>query len=288
MQRVDAVNQVFTAIQRVKSNAAAFCTNFFPVPQKLQSWIDHAELFCEHHSKAAFFFRKDREFWRIYFCAADGETLKREFTALPDVKIKFMVMDLIEREATPDSLLPIMESIGFRLYTRLQRLARSGSPDSQPIFSGELQPVYANNEDIQAVFDILNASFDHYAEQLPPIYEIEAAINNGQILMIKHVQALAGLLFFETQGFTSAIRYWLVAEKFRSLRYGSALMRAYFAAHAAIQRFNLWVIADNQPAILKYRHYGYTSDKLVDHVLVNEMIRHEISHRTTEGYSSGI
>ena len=91
--------------------------------------------------------------------------------------------------------------------------------------------------------------------------------------MIKHAQTLAGLLFFETQGVTSTIRYWVVAEKFRTLRYGSALMRAYFAAQAAIQRFNLWVIADNQPAILRYQHYGYASDKLVDHVLVNKMIR---------------
>ena len=273
MQPVDTVNQIFTAIQQVKSNAAAFCTNFFPVPQKLQNWIDHGELFCEHHSEVAFFFRKDCDFWRIYFCATNAGELKREVMALPDVKSKSMVMDLIEREAAPDSLLPIMESTGFRLYTRLRRLARPGSLDSQLPSSGDLQPVYAGNDDTGAIFDMLNASFDHYAEQLPTIYEIGAAINNRQILTIKHVRTLAGLLFFETQGLTSAIRYWVVAEKFRTLRYGSALMRAYFAAHTAIQRFNLWVIADNQPAILRYQHYGYASDKLVDHVLVNKMIR---------------
>ncbi len=273
MQPVDTVNQVFTAIQRVKSKAPGFCTNFFPVPQKLQSWIDHGELFCEHQSEAAFFLRKDRDFWHIYFCAANGEALKREFTALPDVKIKSMVMDLIEREAASDSLLPIIRSIGFRHYVRLCRMARPGLSDSQPLSSGNLQPVYAGIGDARAIFDMLNASFDHYAEQLPTIYEIEAAINNRQILMVKHLETLAGLLFFETQGVTSTIRYWVVAEEFWTLRYGSALMRAYFAAHAAIQRFNLWVMADNQPAILRYQHYGYTSDKLVDHVLVNEMIR---------------
>lgn len=273
MQPVDTVKQVFTAIQQVKTNATAFCTNFFPVPQKLQSWIDHSELFCEHQPEAVFFFRKDRDFWRIYYCATNRGGLKQELMDLPDMKTKSMVMDLIEREAAPDSSLPIMESIGFRLYTRLCRLARPGSRGSQPPSPGDLQPVYAGNDDLQAVSDLLNASFDHYAEQLPAIYEIEAAINNRQILLLKHAQTLAGLLFFETQGLASAIRYWVVAEKFRTLRYGSALIRAYFAAHAAIQRFNLWVIADNQPAILRYQHYGYVSDKLVDHVLVNEAIR---------------
>ena len=273
MERVDTIGAVFAAIQRVKSKATAFCTNFFPVPQKLQNWIDHGELFYEHNSEAALFFRKNDGFQRLYFCAANVEALRRAFAALPDMKIEAMVMDLIEREGATGSLLPAMKSMGFRLYTRLCRMARAGSHDSQPLSAGDLQPDYAENGDTPAIFEMLNATFDRYAEQLPTISEIEAAIKNRQILLIKHVQTVAGLLFFETQGATSAIRYWMVADKFRTLRYGAALMRAYFAAHAAIQRFNLWVIADNEPAILRYQHYGYTSDKLVDYVLVNEKIR---------------
>lgn len=273
MQPVKTVNQVFTAIQQVKSQTPAFCTNFFPVPQKLQNWIDHGELFGEYHSEASFFFRKDHDFWRTYFCAANAEVLKRELTTLPEAKNQPLVLDLIERETVADSLLPIVESAGFRSYTRLCRLARAGSPDLPLSASGELKPVYAGNDDARTIFDMLHASFDRYAEQLPTIHEIEAAINHRQILMIKHLQTLAGLLFFETQGVASAIRYWVVAEPFRSLRYGSTLMRAYVAAHTAVRRFNLWVVADNQPAILRYQHYGYTSDKLVDWILVNGIIR---------------
>jgi len=273
MQPVDTVDQVFTAFQRIKANAQALCTNFFPVPQKLQSWIGQGELYYEHRAKAAFFFRKDHDFWRTYFCATNGVTLKRELMASPDVKSNPLVVDLIEREAASDSLLPNMESAGFRLYARLRRLARPGPPDSTVPSAGELQPAYAGKNDIEDIFDLLNASFDRYAEQLPTVYEVEAAVNNRQVLVMKHLQTMAGLLFFETQGVTSAIRYWVVAEKFRSLRYGSALMRAYFATHAAVRRFNLWVMADNQPAILRYRHYGYETDMLVDRVLVNGMIR---------------
>ena len=272
MQPVSAVDQVFAAIQRVKSNAPAFCTNFFPVPQKLQNWIEHGELFYEHHAEAAFFFRKDRDFWRTCFCATNAEILKRELMALPDAKSKPLVMDLIEREAASDSLLPNLESAGFRLYARLRRLARPNPPGSLVPAIGAGQPVYAGINDTAGIFDLLNTCFDRYAEQLPAVYEIEGAINNRQILIVKHLQKIAGLLFFETQGVASAIRYWVVAEEFRSLRYGSALMRAYLAAHATVRRFNLWVRADNQPAILRYRHYGYDADALVDHVLVNGMI----------------
>lgn len=272
MQPVDTVHQVFAAIQRVKSNAPAYCTNFFPGPQKLQGWIEHGELFCEPQPEAAFFFRRDHDFWRIYFCAASREALERELTGLPDANTKPLVMDVIEPETAVESLLPVLETTGFRLHSRLCRLARQGSPGPGLSASGDPQPVYAGNEDVQAVADLLDDSFDYYAEQLPAIHEIEAAINHRQILVMKQLQTLAGLLFFETQGVASTIRYWTVAEEFRARRYGSALMRAYLAAHAAVRRFNLWVKADNQPAILRYQHYGYAPDKLVDWVLVNGTI----------------
>jgi GNAT superfamily N-acetyltransferase len=104
-------------------------------------------------------------------------------------------------------------------------------------------------------------------------YEVEAAIEAQQILAIRCEGALAALLFFESQGFTSTVRYWVVAERFKSHRFGSALIRHYFAAQSAVRRCILWVTADNENAVMKYRHYGYHPDSLVDRVLVNEMIR---------------
>jgi hypothetical protein len=103
-------------------------------------------------------------------------------------------------------------------------------------------------------------------------YEIEEALTARQILALKCDGALAALLFFETQGFTSTVRYWVVAERFRSNRFGATLIRHYFASHPAVRRFILWVTADNENAVQKYRHYGYAPDGLVDYVLVNEMI----------------
>jgi GNAT superfamily N-acetyltransferase len=278
MQKVDTISAVFGAMQQIKTGAPAYCTNFFPTPQKLQRWIDQGELFLVSSPGAAFFFKMDREFWRIYFCAADRDALRRQFMSLNAVKTKPMVIDMLEYESTPDGLLPLVESIGFRRYARLCRLARPGSAPLPSSPSADRQPVYAVQEDVQGIFDILDSAFDRYAEQLPKLSEIEMAVENRQVLILKHDQTIAGLLFFETQGAASTIRYWLVAEKFRALHYGSALMRAYLTAHGTTRRFTLWAMADNEQAIQRYRHYGYTPDRLTDHVLVNEMIRHEISH----------
>jgi hypothetical protein len=104
------------------------------------------------------------------------------------------------------------------------------------------------------------------------LYEIEAAVQAHQILVAKHEGALAGLLHFETQGVTSTLRFWAVADEFRALKFGSALIRQYFAVNSAVKRFNLWVAADNVNAVQKYGHYGYTPDGLVDYVLANELV----------------
>ena len=103
-------------------------------------------------------------------------------------------------------------------------------------------------------------------------HHIDAAIQARQIFAIRCDSALAALLFFETQGFTSTVRYWVVANQFQSVGFGSALIRHYFAAQSAVRRFILWVTVDNENAVKKYRHYGYNPDGLVDNVLVNSLV----------------
>ena len=278
MRKVDSMDEVFAAMQKVKSHASAYCTNFFQVPKKLQSRIEQGDLFLEESPGAAFFFSADHDFWRIHFCAAGPDVLKRQFNSLPALKTEPLVIDILEQENQTEGILTVIKSIGFRPYARLCRLTRNGSAQPAPNSSGESQAVCAAPEDVPNIFELIDSSFDRYAEQIPKLSDIELAVKNRHILIVKHDQTVAGLLYFETQGTASTIRYWLVAQKFRALNYGSMLMRSYLAAHGAIKRFTLWVMADNAAALQKYQHYGYTSDKLTDHVLVNEIIRHETSH----------
>jgi len=260
--------QVFDAVQKTKAGAPAFCTNFFPVESKLRDWIDHGELFCEEHEGAAFFLRKDRDFGHFYFLAADMAALQRTIPAWSGLKSERMVTDLVGNEAAVERFLPALEPAGFRRYTRLQRMARIGRPET-----GGAMPVgFAGKADGRAALELIENAFDRYGEQLPMPYEIESAIENRQVLAARRDGVLAGLLFFETQGLASTVRFWAVADPFRALRVGSALMQHYFQTQNAVRRFTLWVNSGNENAIAKYRHYGYAPDGLVDQVLANEMI----------------
>jgi hypothetical protein len=266
---IQTTGEVFNAVQKAKAGATAFCTNFFPVESKLQGWIDHGGLLAEMHDGAAFFFRKDRDFQRFYFCAADMTALGQGIVASSGLKTERVMTDLVGNESILTSLLPALESAGFRRYTRLQRMTKIGRPD---FMAGDLQIDFAGKVDGQAVFALIENLFDRFGEQLPLLYEIESAIENRQILTARHGGELAGLLYFETQGFASTVRFWAVVEKYRALKIGSALMQQYFKTQESVRRFTLWVNSDNENAIQKYRHYGYAPDGLIDQVLAKQMI----------------
>jgi GNAT superfamily N-acetyltransferase len=269
MSSLQTPAQVFDAIQQAKAGATAFCTNYFPVESKLQEWITHGELFAERLSGAAFFLRKDRDFHRFYFCAANEAVLEERMAAFDPLKTGRIMTDLVGNESALSHLLPLFERQGFRCYARLLRLARIGRPEGSP---PSPSAVFAESADAAAVLRLIENSFDRYGEQLPAPYEIQSAIVHRQVLVVRFDGDLAGLLFFETQGLASTVRFWAVAEPYRARRVGSALMQHYFQIHGTVRRFTLWVNSSNENAIARYRHYGYRPDGLMDQVLAGKGI----------------
>jgi hypothetical protein len=271
---VQQVSQVLDAIQQARTGASVFGTNFFPVQSKLQAWIDHQELWAGVVKGAALFLRKDRNFWHLFFSASNPEALEQALQALPQLKTERVVTDVVGKEGGPDPFMAALERARFRPYSKLLRLARPSMPEGEkPTMPARSAPVLASKTQSSALLALIESFFDPYADQIPLPYEIEAAIASQQIFVVQPHSEVAALLFFETQGLTSTIRYWVVGQKFLSHGFGSALIRHYFLAHNKVRRFVLWVAANNDNALRKYQHYGYAPDGLVDHVLVNELIR---------------
>src|SRR5436190_21686006 len=99
MSPVHTVSHVLDAIQQAKAGATAFCTNFFPAQPKLQAWIDHRELFSEAQGQSRFFFRKDRDFFRLFFSAPSAASLRQDLPAVAELKTERLVADVVGNEA---------------------------------------------------------------------------------------------------------------------------------------------------------------------------------------------
>jgi Acetyltransferase (GNAT) family len=275
MRPVESIGEIGEAVDQARTDAAEYCSNFFPVAQKLQGWITHGELFCDCHDDVALFLRRDRGFWHLYFCAAHPMALQRAVATTPILVTDPVVLDLIGKEPALGRMASWFEAAGFRSYSRLVRMTRTVTA-ATPALEGvpDSRVAIANQTDCQPILDLLLQSFDCRAEQIPMLYEIAAAVAAGQIRVARGGNnKLAGLLFFETQGMSSLLRYWLIAPEFRAQQFGSGLMRRYLTEHPTVRRFLLWVVASNHDAIGKYEHYGFAPEGLVDYVLANDKIR---------------
>lgn len=271
MSPAQSVGQVFAAIQQAKTGATEFTTNFFPVEKRLEEWIARGELSVVVQGGVVFFFRKDRDFQHLYYCAPSSSALLEAVKTLADLQTEKVALDIVGKEAGLADFLAKWEQQGFRRYTKLFRMARiAGQAEA---VNDDSAVVFAEAADAPHILHLLEQEFDRYGEQIPLLYELEAAIAQKQILIARREGEVAGLLFFETQGVSSTLRFWTVGAKFRALKLGSALMRRYFATQNAVKRFVLWVAADNANAVQKYEHYGYKPDGLVDYVLANRLIR---------------
>lgn len=273
MELIDTISYVFDAVERTKATAADFRTNLLLDRRKLEPWIERQDMLAETCDGCAFFLRKDRDFFHLYFCAADTSALARGFGISDALRAKPLVIDVLQNRGEPTDLAEIMGQAGFRPYNRLQRMFRMAPLAGGAYAKDESVISYAEPSDLLRILELLECSFDRFASQLPTLDELKTAVSAQQILLARSGPALAALLIFETQGLTSAVRFWLVTEDFRGQRYGSTLIRHYFDTQDRVRRFILWVLVDNADAIRKYEHYGYAPDGLIDQVFVNGMIR---------------
>lgn len=274
MAPLTRLNDVLEAVQRARRNAPDFCTNFFPAEPLLRLWIQQGDLRARSEAGCAFFLRRDRDFFHLYFAAPEPGALERGLAGLADLQSEPVVVDLIGRAESWQPLAGVFAGCGFRPYRRLVRLARTAKP-LPPLRPRDTPPppvVWPGEAESGRVLDLIEQSFDRYADQLPTLDQVRAAVAARQILAVKVAGELAALLFYETQGLTSLLRYWLVAKPHESRGFGSLLLREYLGSQTPVRRFLLWVAVQNERAMGKYLQYGYAADGLEDEIMVNERI----------------
>lgn len=253
-------------IQKIKRGATSFVTNAFLMPGRVAAWIEAGELSGVESEAGLSLLRRDADFHHLYYFAADREALKQVLAALPSETRGTVVCDLVGRRSDVAAVLPLFEEGGFRPYVSLYRMTRMTPRHAEATDVSDVQ--CAGQGDVQALNQILNTAFDRYAEQIPPLAEIVAAVGNATILVVTRDATIAGFLYYETAGRTATVRYWYVAPAYRNQGIASRLMRAFFERCGKVARTILWVKADNDNAIVRYNHLGFVAEDLVDEVVL--------------------
>ena len=253
----------------VKSASRTVETNLFAGKDTLESWTRAGLLFHEEIGQSSFFFRKDADFFHLFYVSPSSDDLRKGLDELAG-RAEILAADVVTKTASKAPVLDVFRENGFHVYNTLVRMCRAGSPcGEEPGLSDDVR--FASADDAGRIHDVLNRNFDRYAEQIPSDGEIAEDISHQKLLLVDKGVVVAGLVHYELTGLTSHLRRWFVDPDFRGQQVGSRLLRRYFALSAKATRFILWVLRSNENAIGKYRHYGYRVDDLADSIFINKV-----------------
>lgn len=258
------------AMGRVARSGAEYTTNFFASRTEIDQWTASRALFLLIQQQAVLILRRDADFYRLYHVASGTAALSAGLgalaTAMPTTTI---VTDLIGKQEGLRAVVNAHVENAFTAYARLLRMHRI-SDSSKDEWRIDPAVVHAKADDVQCIRVFLERQLDPFSEQVPDIAQLNDAVAKDAVLVMFQDSILAGVLIHDTTGFTTTLRYWHVDVRFRGHGIGARLIRTFFRLCADSRRILLWVIADNDDAISRYRHYGFHDDSLVDDIMVRQ------------------
>lgn len=270
MRLVSDYNALYGEIQALKRSSGSLLTNLYASPEKFADWGQHGDLYVEQFPGTIFLLKRDDGFYHLYYHSRNANELARALTDF-DAHVQMpLVVDLVGRSDEVRVMKGIFEQGGFQEYALFQRMcsgieiatfADLTDVDDQDV-------ACAAARDVQYITEMLKHEFDRYCEHIPTSEEIASAVRQRTILLLRYGAKTAGMLFYELTGLSSSLRYWYVDPQYRGQHVGSKLMRYYFRKCRTAKRHLLWVQQQNEIAIMRYCHYGYQPDGLVDQVMM--------------------
>lgn len=266
MDKITSLEQLCAGINSVKSHKKGFLTNFYLDTSKHQHWIDTKIISAISIGDTFFIIKENPTFWNVYYNTFNVDTLQEDLKLFcKKYNNKKIIFDVIGKQNNIDKVSPCFLNNGLTALKRLVRLSKVAENSNYSDSNFE----YASTNDIQELQQLLGSNFNLYVEQLPDNYELEILIENKGILVLRKDKKIYAFVIFEKTSTTLYLRYWFVSPGYRGQGIGSKLLRIMFKQGEHCKRFIHWCLDDNNNALIKYLHYGYKEDGLVDQIYSN-------------------
>ncbi|GBU26646.1 hypothetical protein R84B8_00156 [Treponema sp. R8-4-B8] len=258
---------IINAIDTIKSYKEGYITNFFLGEDRCNLLIKNKLLNIVCYEKCFFILHEDHDFFHLYFICSNEKTLADSLKELiSNCTEHTFVTDIIGTEINIKKTADIFLQIGFNKYTTLYRMSRIKNLNEPQIADTKTENATLNHT--EQILNIFEKYFDKYSEQLPLLEEITQFINNNNVFVITEQQKVLAFVIFEIKGMTSYLRYWFVLPEYRDKKFGSVLLRRFFNESRNTKRQIFWVLASNENAIVRYKHYGFEAETMLDQVMI--------------------
>jgi len=261
--------KITNIIISIKSLRESYLTNFYFGEDYCNMCINNKLFFVIEYEKCIFILKKDHDFYHLYFFASSKNSLE---ASLKELLLQYtnyiFIADIIGMETLVSELCSFYEQNDFIKYRKLFRMSRTKNLDEQQLLDERVKTATMKNaEQIKLLFE---KYFDPYSEQIPLTDEIKKWIETKNIFIIVEKNNVIGFVIFEIIGMTSYLRYWFTHPEYRDKKIGSALLRRFFHECRATKRQLFWVISSNENAIIRYKHYGFEQEQLIDQIMIRK------------------
>ena len=165
-----------------------------------------------------------------------------------------IVVEVLGRGSTSAGAIQSINALGFSFHDRLIRMgiSRWHTEIYAPNFLRQCSLV-----DLPHVVRALTKNFDPLMERLPPVKEIEAAIERHDLFVAFDGENLQGMYWGEVTSARGELKFIVVDQAARGLGIGQALLSHFLNRASACARVTLWVLSRNEPAIALYKKNGF-------------------------------
>ncbi|GHV30731.1 hypothetical protein FACS1894177_03840 [Bacteroidia bacterium] len=266
MEIVRDYNHIRQLTVDIKSYNERFITNFFMGESRCNLLIKNELIYTVTFGRCAFILYKDHDFYHVYYWATGINDLSEGLQQL--IKRywnEIFVADIIGIDADIRQISGQFEQAGFSAYSKLFRMRRIKEIDSPYVQNSNIE--YANSGQTEKIQVLLETYFDRYSEQIPLKEDILQWIEDKRVIVFLEDELIIGIVIFEIAGLTSYLRYWFTHPAYRDRKIGSAMLRRFFYECRHTRRQLFWVIASNENAIVRYKHYGFEQEQLFDIIM---------------------
>jgi ribosomal protein S18 acetylase RimI-like enzyme len=265
MRRIESYEQIQSLTAGIRSLRKGFTTNFFWNPVRHSCWVENGELFYDESNECILLLHPEKDFDYLFYLATGPEKVASTLGRFKPERVA--VFDYLFKGDCPTETLKAFRESGYEVYRKLYRMSRTGL---FPVDAGEVSPEVqmGKEEDLPVVEALFERDFDPLCEQIPSREELQSFVRGQQLLVLREKDILAGFLVYEMTGKTWYLRYWYTDPAHRNQGVGSKLLRAAVALGGDSTRQILWVLSDNENAIKRYGHFGFTREPMNDYILI--------------------
>ena len=267
MQPATSIDQLQTLSADIRAKRQGFLTNFYLDADKHGVWIAKGDCFVENVGNTLFIIKQNVGFWNVFYCSTTLEQLSADLQQFASKYAdKTFVFDVVGREVQCQPVVEMFRQNGFTEATSLVRMTRMTEPME---YVTEKTVRKAKKSEIAEIYTLLHQYFDEKTEQIPYLEELENYADQGHVLVCEEEGKTAGFLIYELNATTLYLRYWFTHPDFRDKKVGSRLLRRFFEEGKTTKRQLFWVIRTNENAIVRYKHYGFVEENMLDYVMVS-------------------